>query len=503
MAIKKYKLSKLLSLPFALIIINSGAEKLEAGSPNFTLAFSNGVSYLKPQRPQRPNVPLKSSPIEGFPGQVLHFTFTNNPGQDYGAPNTQNAVLVKQEQFYGCAVNSNGEIIPNTAYHWWSNPAPTFTNFSPPYSISAISLASTHLLSATTDGRIQKNYLHSGWVPEGAQIPSIFTFPNQNRKIVDLLTATDYTIFLLENGTVDGWGTGYTSWRTANPHQGQTDNIVAIEGNETFIVVLKGDGTINVHALDEYTGQAVKNATPSNLTNIVSISASKSHIMTLDGNGAIRTWGLSPADIGSNPRPTRRDVVAIATGSYGGPSSCALYEDGSLVVWSGDGSMTNNYGDLGVYPSSISFNGRNGFVIIPEKSTMNYLAKLGTKFRDDGVSVGISEGVNDVLESPNDFDLYTQDQLNDVESQAETEGWMHGRMEVLNNPTAFNLYTPTSIQDLRMGGLIMQKGASNTVNLKLKLLQSSNMTNWSQADEITWQLPLTNNKQFLRINTAQ
>jgi len=121
---------------------------------------------------------------------------------------------------------------------------------------------------------------------------------------------------------------------------------------------------------------------------------------------------------------------------------------------------------------------------------------LATKDDVDSEAV-ISNAIAQVLQSPQDYHLFTREQY---EANRDT-GIIEGKAEVTNNPSAYNLYTSSSIMDLRMGGAMVRKqGNAATVVFQPQTttdLATQPFTN--NGTPITNTIPMPGSKGFLRI----
>jgi hypothetical protein len=70
--------------------------------------------------------------------------------------------------------------------------------------------------------------------------------------------------------------------------------------------------------------------------------------------------------------------------------------------------------------------------------------------------------------------------------------------EVQETPEDFGLYDATSIQDLRFGGVLIEKTGGG-VTLDLTIETSGNMLDWDDFETITRTIPLLQDKAFLRV----
>ena len=78
-----------------------------------------------------------------------------------------------------------------------------------------------------------------------------------------------------------------------------------------------------------------------------------------------------------------------------------------------------------------------------------------------------------------------------------------GRNDVINSPNSYNLYTTSQIHNLGLGGIVLDRDTNNQLNLNYQVLQSSDLQNWTPYQSVT--LPITNapsDKMFLRVQAV-
>jgi hypothetical protein len=78
-----------------------------------------------------------------------------------------------------------------------------------------------------------------------------------------------------------------------------------------------------------------------------------------------------------------------------------------------------------------------------------------------------------------------------------------GRNDVLNSPNSYNLYSANQIHNLGFGGIVLNRDTNNQLTLNYQVLQSSDLQNWTLYQNVT--LPITNaptDKMFLRVQAV-
>lgn len=78
-----------------------------------------------------------------------------------------------------------------------------------------------------------------------------------------------------------------------------------------------------------------------------------------------------------------------------------------------------------------------------------------------------------------------------------------GQNDVINSPNAYSLYTENQIHNLGLGGIILNRNTNNQLLLKYQILQSSDLQNWSSYQQ--YELPITNtpsDRMFLRVQAV-
>ncbi len=137
--------------------------------------------------------------------------------------------------------------------------------------------------------------------------------------VAAISAGAQYSLALLRDGTVVGWGTNYYN---AEKVPADLTNITAISAGWTHSLALKSDGTIVGWGIPK---------TPEGLTNIAAIAAGRGtygNNLALKTNGTIVQW--TAAGNVEPPPAGLSNVVAIASGA----GHClALKRDGRVLGW--------------------------------------------------------------------------------------------------------------------------------------------------------------------------
>ncbi len=123
----------------------------------------------------------------------------------------------------------------------------------------------------------------------------------------------------------------------------------------------------------------------------------------------------------------------------------------------------------------------------------NYGIAIKTDFNSEAM---FANAVAQILQTPGDYNLFSQDQY----EANRIAGVVEGKAEVTSNPATYNLYTPDSIMDLRMGGLMVQKQGDNAI-VSFQPQTTTDLTQpfTNNGTALTHTIPLPGNKGFLRI----
>jgi hypothetical protein len=123
-----------------------------------------------------------------------------------------------------------------------------------------------------------------------------------------------------------------------------------------------------------------------------------------------------------------------------------------------------------------------------------YSLYTATQYNNNN-SAGRTAGRADVTGSPFTYGLYTTTQYND--------NYAAGQQNILSNPNPNNLYTTSQIHNLGLGGIVLDRNASNELVLHYEILQSSDLLNWIPFQ--SYDLPISNassDKMFLRVQAV-
>ena len=195
--------------------------------------------------------------------------------------------------------------------------------------------------------------------------PYSYLIPNINNAI-DIATGSNYTIILLNDGTVKGWGqngsgqlgTGNTTIQYQPILALNITNAISISAHTdgSHTLVLLNDGTIKSFGLNNYgqlgNGNDITQNTAvsvSNINNAIVVAVGGNHSLALLNDGTIKSWGLNTSGQLGNNSTTNSNIpvtvsgisnaIAIAAGSE---FSLAILSDGTVKSWG-----KNNYGQLG------------------------------------------------------------------------------------------------------------------------------------------------------------
>ena len=104
----------------------------------------------------------------------------------------------------------------------------------------------------------------------------------------------DYSLALLKDGSVRGWGTTYGSY---NPTNVPSDlaGVVAIAAGDRHGLALKADGTVRAWGWNNNSQCAV----PDGLSNVVAVAGGEGHSLVLKKDGTVDVWRGKYYDGGS------------------------------------------------------------------------------------------------------------------------------------------------------------------------------------------------------------
>lgn len=157
----------------------------------------------------------------------------------------------------------------------------------------------------------------------------------------------------------------------------------------------------------------------------------------------------------------------------------------SIVTYIGDWAFSgcNSINTINV-PQSVLSIGNNAF-----SQTATAKITLPSKFKDDYQRIGLLVGQVELT-------AVSLSDLNNWLSQKQTEGIN----TVLNSPNNYNLYTTSQIQNMAMGGMVLTKQVNGQFVLNYDIQQSTDLQNWTTYQ--AYALPLTGlptDKAFVRV----
>lgn len=201
--------------------------------------------------------------------------------------------------------------------------------------------------------------------PQGVATPAIV--PGVEG-VVQLACRADYTVALLDDGSLLSWGTGQsgqmgdgsTNAANAVPRPGLIDRVVQVSAGGSHVCALDEDARVFCWGNNTF-GQAWDNGgdatlpqyvTPQpvlTLTDVIEVQAGMDHTCALLSDGTVKCWGnndqgqvgLATGESWGTPQlvPELDQVVQLAAGySY----TCALQSTGAITCWG-----LGEYGQLG------------------------------------------------------------------------------------------------------------------------------------------------------------
>ena len=170
--------------------------------------------------------------------------------------------------------------------------------------------------------------------------------------VVDISGGNDYSMALLEDGTVMGWGyngsgqlgDGTITHRSTPVQALNLMGVVDISSGQQHSMALLEDGTVMASGRNYYgqlgngtTTQRTQPVQVLNLMGVVAISAGYEHSMALLEDGTIMAWGRNnkgqtnvPEYFTTNNSDPSKKAIQVAGGQY---HSLALKADGTVVGW--------------------------------------------------------------------------------------------------------------------------------------------------------------------------
>ncbi|MEC9354366.1 MAG: hypothetical protein VX686_03810, partial [Candidatus Thermoplasmatota archaeon] len=231
---------------------------------------------------------------------------------------------------FNCAIMANGSVA------CWGDDGSAPDNYGPyitslPSGRTAVSLSvgGTHTCAVLDDGSAacwgDNSYgqLADGSIDTSWYTPVYADLPDDS-SAVSVSTGSDFTCFLLENGTVACWG---------NNNQGQL-------GNGT---------TESADGLPGFVAFPFSRSA-------ISISSGASHTCAILDNASVACWGDNEfGKLGDGTTTDSSEPVGVSLPS-GSPAvsisagydhTCAVLDNGSAMCWGSNGEGTNGYGQLG------------------------------------------------------------------------------------------------------------------------------------------------------------
>jgi hypothetical protein len=159
-----------------------------------------------------------------------------------------------------------------------------------------------------------------GWGYNGASSSALV--PTNLVGVAMIASGWQHNVALRTNGSVTAWGDNF--YGEINVPAGLT-NVTVIAAQALHSLALKTNGTVVAWGLDSGYGDA---SVPAGLTNVTAISAGSWHNLAVS-NGYVVAWGYNGS--GQCTVPTNlSNVVDVAAGAL---HSVALKQDGTVVCW--------------------------------------------------------------------------------------------------------------------------------------------------------------------------
>ena len=80
---------------------------------------------------------------------------------------------------------------------------------------------------------------------------------------------------------------------------------------------------------------------------------------------------------------------------------------------------------------------------------------------------------------------------------------VNGRNDVINSPNSYDLYTTSQIQNIAIGDLVLTRELNGNFVLKYDIEQSDDLANWTVYSANTQIVKLPADKAFVRIKAKQ
>ncbi|MDR1710660.1 MAG: hypothetical protein LBR58_02185 [Propionibacteriaceae bacterium] len=144
--------------------------------------------------------------------------------------------------------------------------------------------------------------------------------------VAALAAGDEFTLALLEDGTVSAWG----SSRQATDVPAGLSGVVSIAAGDGHAVAAKADGTVVAWG-DDDSGQA---DVPAGLTGVVSVAAGDFHSLALKSDGTVVAWGqYAPSLDWDEPASVPAGLSSVTAIAAAGKHNLALKSDGTVVAW--------------------------------------------------------------------------------------------------------------------------------------------------------------------------
>lgn len=178
-----------------------------------------------------------------------------------------------------------------------------------------------------------ESYFSTGLVAIAGQVLS---------NVVAVSAGKGYSLALMANGTVFGWGSNAggeaTGVKADYPHKASVQhvmvasrvlsNVTAIFAGGGSSLALMHDGTVAGWGGGLASGNHGHLSVPPGLSNVIAIAAGWSHSIALKRDGTVAGWGDQPVPLGLS------NITAIAAGGGGYAPNLALGRDGTVFEWS-------------------------------------------------------------------------------------------------------------------------------------------------------------------------
>lgn len=199
----------------------------------------------------------------------------------------------------------------------------------------------------------------------------------------------------------------------------------------------------------------------------------------------------------------------------------SAYQGAGFSLLGRDDTATNDmarYFNFTLYPATLDLD-KNGApdgyeMMLGQKLDLDELPRAVDieSFENKAID-GDEDGLPDLLEAryggsgsnPNDSDLTTSYLLNNdlyTQSEAHTMAVNTGINQVVQNPASYNLYTAESIKELQLSRLTIGPIYGDTIDVNYTIEESQTLGEWSPMETGTIQLPMDQNKRFIRMRMS-